>query len=358
MAPPRLQNYLILFLALTTVAGGAFAWNQYQQLVRVRAAGTSDRARADLQKRLLDLEKRRNELEAEVAGLRARSSATANTDAGIDSNSPDTPPPPPDRPGPGRFDRRGGFNNLAALLENPEFNKLWTDQQKARLSTAYAGLFKRLNLRPEESDRLTNLLIEKQMALMDVLSAARAQGLTGRESRDEVRQLVQQTNTDIEGQIQSLLGTDRYTQYNAFLQTQTQRNQVNALQTMLVAAGVPMQEYQSEQLVQILAQTNSQAGGGQRGGIGGFLGGAAGGFGSAIPGPAITKDAVVQASGVLTTPQLQVLQQVQQEQAAQRKIAQLLRETSRGSGASAAGSATTGQPTTPSSRPVTSPGGG
>jgi hypothetical protein len=350
MANSSLKNYLILFLALTTIAGGVLAWTQYQDLGKLRAGSLSDSARADLQKRLLDLEKRKNELAAEVAGLRARFAATANADAEIDPNSPDTPPPPPDRPGPGRFDRRGGFNNLAALLDNPEFNKLWTDQQKARLSTAYAGLFKRLNLRPEESDKLMSLLVEKQMALMDALSAARSQGLTGRDSRDEVRQLVQQANTDIEAQIQSLLGTDRYSQYNAFLQTQTQRNQVNALQTMLVAAGVPMQEYQSEQLVQILAQTSSPAGGGQRGGSGGFLGGAAGGFGSAIPGPAITQDAVVQASGVLTTPQLQVLQQVQQEQAAQRKIAQLLRAASRGSGASAAGSATTGQPTMPSSR--------
>ena len=51
MVNPKYKNYLIILLGLTTIAGGAFAWSQYQELIRLRADSLSDSARADLQKR-------------------------------------------------------------------------------------------------------------------------------------------------------------------------------------------------------------------------------------------------------------------------------------------------------------------
>jgi hypothetical protein len=353
MATPKGKNYLILLLALATMAGGALAWHQYQELIKLRASGLTDSARTDLQKRLWDLEKRKNELEAEIAGLRARGNAAADAADEGDAGSTVAENLPGPARGPGRFDRRNGPANLTTLLENPEFNKLWTDQQKARINSTYGALFKSLNLTPEQTAQFQNLLAERQMSMLDVLSAAHAEGVTG---RDQITSLVQQAGSAIDSQIQSLLGPDGYSQYNNYLQTMPQRNQVNQLQTLLVTSGgTPLQDYQTQQLAQILAQNSAGSNGGQRGG-GGFLGamgGMGGLFATPVSGPTITSGAVTQAASVLTPAQLQVLQQMQQQQAAQQQINRMLRQSFNGAqGGGTPGTATkttggSGQPSTP-----------
>jgi len=327
MPSPRFKTYSIIALALTTCAGAALAWNLYLQVIKLRAAALDDPAKADLQKRLWDLEKRNKDLEAQLARRRG----TPGSDA-ADAAADGAGPAEAGRPAGGRFNRRGGFANLSTLLDNPEFNKLWTQQQKDRVKLAYADLFKQLKLSPDQADKLNNLLVERQESILDVLAAARAQGVTG---RDQIGSLIQQANASVDSQIQSLLGPDGYAQYNNYLQTAPQRNQVNELQTRLAAAGVPqLQDYQTQQLTQILAQNSASTGGGNgggpRGGGGGFgaMGGLMGGmFGNNVTGPAISETAVTQAGTVLTGDQMQALQQMQQEQAAQQQLMSLLRQT-------------------------------
>lgn len=359
MATPKTKNYLILLLALTTIAGGAFAWNQYQELIRLRADSRSDNARTDLQKRLWDLEKRNNELESEIAGLRARGNLAADAADGGDAGSTGAENRPGPARGPGRFNGRNGPANLTTLLQNPEFNKLWTDQQKARINGTYGALFKSLNLTPEQTAQFQNLLVERQMSMLDVLSAASAEGITG---RAQIGSLIQQAGSAIDSQIQALLGPDGYSQYTNYQQTMPQRNQVNQLQTLLVTSnGTPLQDYQTQQLTQILAQNSAASSSGQRtgGGGGGFYGamGALGGlFPTPVTGPTITTNAVAQAASVLTPAQLQVLQQMQQQQAAQQQITSMLRQSFNGAqGGSTPGTATT--TTGGSSQPPTPPKG-
>ena len=353
MPSPRFKTFSIVALALTTCIAAVLAWNLYLQVIKLRAAALDDPARADLQKRLWDLEKRNKDLEAQLANRRARGGGGADEGGAADAagNAADA-----GRPG-GRFNRRGGFANIATLLDNPEFNKLWTQEQKSRVKLAYADLFKRLNLTPDQADKLNDLLVERQESVLDVLSAARAQGVSG---RDQIGALIQQANASVDSQIQSLLGTDGYAQYNNYLQTQPQRNQVNELQTRLAAAGVPqLQDYQTQQLTQILAQNaeSGSGGGGQRGGGIGGMGGVMGGiFGNNVTGPTIAPNAVTQAGTVLTAEQLQTLQQMQQEQATQQQVMSLLRQTfmNGGQGSAAGGAAAgaaTGAATTATPRP-------
>jgi hypothetical protein len=339
MATAKNKNYLILLFALTTMAGGALAWHQYQELITLRANGLTDSARTDLQKRLWNLEKRKNELEAEIASLRARGNTAIDAADEGDAGSTVAENPPRSARGPGRFNGRNGPANLTTLLENPEFNKLWTDQQKARINSTYGALFQSLNLTPEQTAQFQNLLAERQMSMLDVLSAARAEGVTG---RDQIASLVQQAGSAIDSQIQALLGPDGYSQYNNYLQTMPQRNQVNQLQTLLVTSGgTPLQDYQTQQLAQILAQNSTGNNGGQRGG-GGFLGAMGGLFATPVTGPTITSGAVAQAAGVLTPAQLQTLLQMQQQQAAQQQITRMLRQSFGGAqGGGTPGTATT-----------------
>jgi hypothetical protein len=61
------KNYLILLLLATTVGGAVFAWRQYAELVELRAAAMNRDERADLQKRLWELEKLNRELQGLIA---------------------------------------------------------------------------------------------------------------------------------------------------------------------------------------------------------------------------------------------------------------------------------------------------
>jgi len=359
MAHPRTTSYAIVLLALTIVAGGAFAWMQYRELVRLRAdSQLNDSTRADLQKRLWALEKRKNELDAEVASLRARGPADRLAEGDGD--------PPPDgplgaaRPGPGRFSRRGSFNGLSTLMDNPAFNKLWMAQQKLALDARYSALFKNLNLSPTDLDKFKSLLVDKQTSLMDVMAAARDQGLNPRnpEDRSQIAALVQTAQAQANTTIQQALGDAAYAQYQNYEQTLPQRTVVSQLAQSLSYTGNPLQDSQAEQLVNILAanapaRAQSNAGGGLGAAFMAMGGGGPGGFGNR--GSTITDAAVTQAQSVLTAPQVAALQQLQAQQQAQQQMAQMLRQTFNGGGSPSAGSQ--GQAGTPPSPPPKPPGG-
>ncbi len=339
MANPSLKNYLIVFLALTTLAGGALAWNQYRDAVKLRGQLLGGKSRADLEKRMQDLQKRRNELEAEIAGLRSRRGAFPS---GGPRNG--TPTAGGLEPGTGRVGRGNRAAFLSSLMDNPEFNRLITDQQKSRIRGTFGPLCKRLNLTPEQTAQFQSLLAERQLTMMDALSAARAEGVQG---RDAIGGVMQQATSQVDSQLQALLGPTGFGQYQDYIRTEPQRNQVNQLQTTLVTTGnPPLQDFQVQQLTQILAQNSAVNTGDSPRGGGMFFGEfAAGGglFGPAVSGPAITPEAVAQSATVLTPVQQQALQQMQQEQATQRQIFSLMRQSF-------------GGPATAVGQPVTAPG--
>jgi hypothetical protein len=297
------KNSLILCLALTTIAGAAVAWRQHLELIALRAAALSTDERAAGQKRLQAAEKNRPDREAETAAL-----SLPDDDPPDPATAVSVPPPPR-----GRFE--GGHNRFAHIMEQPEAQKLIALQQKADLDARYASLFKNLNLTPAQLDQFKNLLVEKQTAMMDVMQAARAQGLNPRTDREGFQQLVASTEADIDNSIRSTLGEAGYAEYQQYQQTMPERNVTTQLQQSLSYTGTPLTDAQSEQLVQILA-ANAPAARNVNGG-------------TTQPRPGsgrITDAAVIQAQGVLSAPQLQALQQLQQTQQARDQLRQLFRD--------------------------------
>jgi len=329
MAATSAKNYLIVVLSLTTLAAGAFAWSEYLTGIRLRGQLLTGGARADLEKRLAELQKRRNELEAEVADLRSRHAAAIAAASSTQSAEAEGDQPR----GGGRFGRQNRVNFVSNLMDDPQFGKLWADQEKARVAAAFAPLIKRLNLTPDQAAQFQNLLAERQASVMDAIAAARSQGIT---DRTEMAGVIQQATTQVDSQLEALLGPDGYSQYQNYVQTQPQRNQVNQLQLGLINSGnAPLQDYQVQQLTQILAQTSPSTGGGARGAFYAEFGlGTA--LGAPIGGPAISPEAVNQAASILTPVQLQQLQQMQQEQATQRQMFNIVRQSLGGGATQAA----------------------
>lgn len=330
------KNYLIALFVLTTLAGGALAYRQYQELVALRASAMSNDERADWQKRLWAAEKQRNSLEAALA--------EKHHDA-------DFPPAGEEGPRGERGFRRGGPNAFTALMEHPEIQKLMAVQQKGALDARYAGLFKNLHLTPEQLEKFKNLLVEKQTSMMDVLAAARAQGINPRSDPDAFRKLVGDAQAELDSNIKATIGDAAYGQYKDYENTLPQRTTVNQLEQRLSYSQTPLSDTQAEQLVQVLANNSPTrpAQDSVRNNVLAAMGpGVQATFGT---GTRITDAALNQAAGVLTGPQIDALKDIQTEQQAQAKVAQAIRQQFNGQQNQAA------TPTAGATTPATPMGG-
>ena len=236
---------IALSLALVLVTGGASSviWRQYKRIEELSARNTEFAATsARLRQKLAAVP----QAPPRVASARSAETAapdTATEDPNTDSTSPQ--------------DRRNAFRQrgaerFAELLANPEIASLLLSQRKAMLDTRYAALFKQLGLTPEETEKLKTLLAERQMGRMETGAVARAEGVS-RSDGDTMRDLMKQSDQESDAQLQALLGPDRYNTLKTYEQTATQRSQVSQFATRLSYTAAPLQQYQSDAMVQVLA---------------------------------------------------------------------------------------------------------
>ena len=286
------------------------------------ALANLEKDRAALERRLRELEKSNRDLTAQLQTQAPAPALMPAKEAGAEPRANPAAPGDASEPFRGRFD--GG--RFLAMLSDPEMRRLMTVQEKAALDGRFSSLFKALNLSPEALEKFKNLLVEKQSAMTDVISAARKEGMDPRSNRDEIRQLVQSTQAEIDETIRSTLGDAAFGQYKNFETTQPQRIIANQLTQRLSYSTNPLSDTQSEQLVGILAANaggNTDGGGG----FGSFRGGRPGG-----PASKITDVAVTQAQGILSAQQLTALRSLQAEQQAAADLARQMREAHQDSG--------------------------
>jgi hypothetical protein len=223
------------------------------------------------------------------------------------------------------------------MAGNAEFQKLAAIQMKGRVVQTYAALFKSLNLSPEQLAQFEGLLADKQQAMMDVMQAARDQGISPRSDPDGFKSLVNQAVSQSDASIQQALGDAAFQQYQQYQQSLPERNVVNSLQQSLSYTQTPLTDDEANQMIGLLQQTQPQrAGNGTAGTTNGGDGGP--GIMALINGGGtakVTDDAMTQASGVLSAPQISALQQIQQQQQAQQQMQQMMRAANQGAGGGA-----------------------
>lgn len=357
---------LPVLLVATTIGSVLLAWRQYGELVQLRAIALNRNERADLQRRIWELEKLNRDLRDQRPTGRA-------AEAGDPAAARDALPGGPDRGG-GRGDPQGRgergppqMNALRALMDKPEVQAMINLQQKAGIEARYAPLFRNLNLTAEQTEKLTALLTERGNTRQDVFAAAREQGIDPRTNPEAYRTLLADAQNQINNGIKGVIGESGFAQFQTYEQTLPQRSVVNDLQQRLSYSSTPLTPPQAEQLIQILAQNapprpatppdiptgpnlavavssqgpGSDSHGGGRGPDPGAMAMAVFGGGGApgmIPGmpdgpirvggpPLVTDAAIAQSQSVLAPPQVAALQQLQQQQQGQQQLQQLFRDT-------------------------------
>jgi hypothetical protein len=238
---------------------------------------------------------------------------------------------------------------FASMMDRPESARLMAIQQKAQVDARYAALFKKLGLAPDKLAQLKALLGDKLSTPIDVLTAAGQQGINPIQNPQEFRQLVQSAQGEIDDKIKSVLNSTDYAQYQDYVQTEPQRAVVNQLQQSLSYTDTPLSAAQADQLTQILAEISpARAPGVVTGAAIAYTrspgsdsnvvvavgppppdGGMAGVFAG---GSTITDAAVARAQTVLSTAQVQALQEIQQQQQTAAQLRQQIFQSGPGSG--------------------------
>jgi len=98
---------------------------------------------------------------------------------------------------------------ISKITADPELRKNLRAQQKIGMTAIYAELAKKLNLSPEQSGKLNDLLTDSIMSGIDLTT----QALHDHKNRAEVDQLFANQDTQLRGDLQTLLGSDGLAQY-------------------------------------------------------------------------------------------------------------------------------------------------
>ena len=204
------SRLIIFLLSLVTLGCALFAYREHsRQITSQNTADSLSKELAALRLRLKQMEKGPIPLQDPLSlGPVPASTLTVKPSAISSRQMPDI-----------RNDMGFGGGGFGNLMNNPEIQKLMSIQQRAALDTRYAGLFHQLNLNPVDLDKFKSLLVEKQTAAMDAMTAARQQGLSGPENRDALKQVIANAQTEVDNSIRSTLGEATFAQYQSYEQT-------------------------------------------------------------------------------------------------------------------------------------------
>jgi hypothetical protein len=227
----------------------------------------------------------------------------------------------------GQRTRRGGA--LMRLMENPDFVQALGLQRQAMLDARFASLFRQLNLSGEELAAFKRLLVEKENVALDVVTVSESLP-DGPLSNDALRASVQAVHAQIEQAIQGSLGNERYAVYRDYERTLAQRATVAQLEQRLSYTDTPLGAQQAEALVRILAEhappqpveTPPVLSVLVRAGVPEAV--------PILPANAgtgrVTEEVIVQSQALLAPSQLDALRELQTEQQAAMRAAELIRQ--------------------------------
>ena len=218
---------------------------------------------------------------------------------------------------------------MARLMENPEFIQALSRQQYGRLDARFGELFRELNLSVDELAAFKRLLVEKEAIALDVVTVSEA--LPGGPLAPEALRLsVRGAQAEVEQAIHQSLGSERYAVYREYERTRAHRATVARLEERLSYTQTPLASDPAESLVKILAATSPAAANEPAPVLSVVV---RTGVPEAVPllptnaaTGRVTDEIIAQSESVLVPAQLQALRELQEEQQAAARTAELIRQ--------------------------------
>jgi hypothetical protein len=142
------------------------------------------------------------------------------------------------------------FAGMAQMMKSPQMKEMMRAQQKVGIDGMYGSLSKYLNLSTNEMDALKELLLQRQMALMDAgMSMMSGSGTDPKQAAADS----QAVKADYDKQIQELLGAQDYPVFQDYEKTAADRMSVQMFKGSLPADST-LTDQQEENLVTAMAE--------------------------------------------------------------------------------------------------------
>ncbi len=245
-----MKNLTIALLLIAFISLGAFTWHQRNQLAQTRAelAGAQtqlqEKSAADgkvaqaerkskaLQKTLVETSKFADEQSKQAKQL-LQSLAAAKTN---------------------------GANPFANMFKDPKMKEMIKSSQKAfigpMIDKQYGALFQQLNLTPDQSAALKDLLQKKMLAGADAGMSMMDGSLDAAQRADLAKQMKSETD-DYDAQIKQFLGDANYQQFQDYEKTAPDRMAVSQFSDQLAGGATPLSPDQQQQLVQMMSDARN-----------------------------------------------------------------------------------------------------
>ncbi len=240
-----MKNIAIAFLLVAVLTLGALSWHQKDRLAQMQAQlaaaqnqlqekngadekiAQAERKSKALQATLVETSKYADEQSKQAEKLQ-QSLAAAKTN---------------------------GANPLADMFKDPKMREMIKSSQKAILGPMidkqYAALLQQLNLTPEQSAALKDLLQKKMLANTDAGMSMMDGSLDATQRADLAKQIKNQTD-DFDAQIKQLLGDDNYPAFQAYEKTTPDRTTVSQFSDQLSGTAA-LNPDQQQQLIQMMS---------------------------------------------------------------------------------------------------------
>jgi hypothetical protein len=317
----KLPAYLsVVVLALGCVVCGWFAWSEYNELVQLRAATLTGDTQASLRKDIWKADKEIADLKKRLAALSGGPGLASNAGSGIDHRDQGKPP--------SQEDMRKRYMEL---MKDPEFVRLQGIVSAGYLDQMFAGLYKKLNLTPDQVAQFRALAQERVTTMQDTYASAMEQGIDPKTDPKGFAQLMKATTDAIDTKIKDVIGEDGFKQTASYYRSGQQRAVASELQDSLSYTSSPLTDAQASQVADIVSKNavkadptsevtvvNAMGFPMTMKGVGAEAPG--GPDGGMQPATAVSDAAVNQAAGVLNEQQLAALKQIQVFQQSQRDL--------------------------------------
>jgi len=197
-----------------------------------------------------DLERKRANLERQIAGTDARRAAIERSASQVRA----TAQPQASAPGTAAIDDRNDWMRMEKVARSdPKMQAIRAKRMHADLYFQYAGFFHRQGMTSEQIEKFEALKAEHSLNGDDINAAAENMDL-GR-TDPAISRLRTEEDNRFRASVKDLLGPDGVQQLEAFEQSTSERRAVDRLTAVLSDTANPVSPQQAGQLIDILAVT-------------------------------------------------------------------------------------------------------
>jgi hypothetical protein len=142
------------------------------------------------------------------------------------------------------------------MFKDPKMREMIKSQQKAYMGPVidktYAALFQQLNLTPEQTAYVKELIEKKMLAGADSGMSLMADDLTA-DQRKEMAKQIKEQNEAFNAQLKEYLGAENYQAYETYEKSLSDRMSLGQFRDQIAGTDSPLSPAQEQQLIQTLS---------------------------------------------------------------------------------------------------------